>query len=246
MKNFEKETYGERVADVYDNWYLDERNPDAAVQVLTELARGGRVLELGIGTGRISLPLMGAGVEVHGIDASPAMVEKLRAKGAESIPVTFGDFADVPVDGMFNVVFIAFNMLFALTTQEAQLRCFRNVAAHLDTHGVFVIEAFVPNVARFTRGQNVSTIDVQTDEVRMDVSLHDPVTQQVRSQHLVFAEGGVHLYPVVIRYVWPSELDLMARLAGLRLRDRWGGWNREPFTADSGNHVSVYERAVPR
>lgn len=245
MKGYETETYGELIADVYDDWY-PAGNAEGAVTLLTELATGGRVLELGIGTGRIALPLAEAVLEVQGIDASPAMVAKLRAKpGGERIPVTFGDFAEVPVPGVFDLVFVAFNTLFSLPDQEAQVRCFRNVATHLKPNGVFAMEAFVPDLTRYARLQNTSAIAVELDEVRMDVSIHDPVTQQVRSQHLVLAESGLRLRPVVIRYAWPSELDLMGQLAGLRLRERWGGWHREPFTAHSQSHVSVYER-TPR
>ncbi len=246
MKDFEAQTYGERIAPVYDDWYPSGDNSVAAVALLTELAGDrGPALELGIGTGRIAIPLAAAGIEVRGVDASEAMVSKLHAKpGGGAIPVTMGDFADVPVDGEFGLVYIAFNTLFALTTQDQQLRCFENVAAHLAPNGLFLLEAFVPNLPRFTRHQNVSAIAIETDEVRLDVSIHDPVTQQIRSQHLLLGESGVRLYPVVVRYAWPSELDLMARLAGLRLRDRWGGWRREPFTADSTSHVSVYELAL--
>lgn len=194
-----------------------------------------------IGTGRIALPLAGRGIEVHGIDASEAMIARLRAKpGGERIPVTVGDFADVAVEGRFRLVYLVFNTLFALPSQDDQVRCFRNVAAHLTDDGVFVIEAFVPDLARFDRGQRTCLNRVTLDEVVLGVSRHDPVHQRVDSQHVLLRADGIRLLPVSIRYTWPAELDLMARLAGLRLRDRWSGWRREPFTAGSGLHVSVY------
>jgi SAM-dependent methyltransferase len=243
VKDYDETTYGDRVADVYDTWYAD-LDPGPAATTLAELAGGGRALELAIGTGRIALPLAERGVEVHGIDASEAMVARLRAKpGGERIPVTMGDFADVGVDGRYALVFVAFNTFFALLTQEDQVRCFANVAAHLDEGGAFVLEAFVPDLGRFSRNQRVDTTRVEADSVMLNVSIHDPVGQRVSSQHVVLDGGGVRLQPVAIRYAFPAELDLMARLAGLELRERWGGWSREPFTAASGNHVSVYAAA---
>lgn len=243
MSEYDESTYGERVAGLYDEWYpvpSDER----MISTLAELAGGGRALELGIGTGRIALPLAAAGVEVHGIDSSQAMVARLRAKpGGERIPVTFGDFADVAVDGDFSLVFVVFNTFFNLGSQDNQVRCFQNVAKRLDEGGVFLIEAFVPDVARFDGGQTVRAVKVETDAVRLDVSQHDPVLQRVVAQQIFISGGRVELYPVELRYAWPSELDLMARLAGLRLRDRWDGWGREPFTVDSRSHISVYARS---
>jgi SAM-dependent methyltransferase len=201
------------------------------------------VLELGIGTGRIAVPLTDRGVEVHGVDASEAMISRLRAKpGGDRIPVTMGDFADVPVEGRYALVFVAFNTFFALTTQEEQVRCFENVAAHLADDGVFAIEVFVPDVNRFERGQRVGAIKVELDEVQLETTRYDPVAQRATTQHVFLRPGGIELTPVVIRFAWPSELDLMARVAGLRLRERWGGWNGRPFTAESGHHVSLYER----
>ncbi len=180
---------------------------------------------------------------MHGIDASEAMVAKLRAKpGGDRVPVTIGDFADVGVDGRYALVFVAFNTFFALLTQEDQLRCFANVAAHLADGGVFVIEAFFPDLARFDRDQRVHVNRIESGEVMLDAARHDPAAQRVDSYHIVLGEQGTRLYPVSIRYAFPSELDLMARLAGLELTDRWGGWNREPFTAASLRHVSVYGR----
>jgi SAM-dependent methyltransferase len=240
MKDYEISTYGERIADIYDEWHA-HLDPSDAVATLAELAGGGRALELAIGTGRIALPLAERGVEVHGIDVSEAMVAKLREKpGGERIPVTMGDFADVGVDGVFSLIFVAFNTFFGLLTQSDQVRCFENVAAHLADDGVFALEAFVPDPSRFDRRQRVSALEVELDRVVVDAARHDPVTQQVSSQHVILTESGTRLQPVRIRYAWPAELDLMARLAGLRLRDRWAGWSREPFTADSTQHLSVY------
>ena len=240
MKDYDEATYGDRIADVYDEWYR-ALDPAPAAETLAALGGGGAALELAIGTGRIALPLAAHGIEVHGIDASEAMVARLREKpGGERIPVTIGDFAEVAVDGRYALVYVAFNTFFALLSQEKQVRCFANVAEHLTDDGVFVIEAFVPDLARFDRGQRVNANRVEADLVILDVSIHDPVEQRVASQHVVLGGGGVRLQPVAIRYAFPSELDLMARLAGLELRERWSGWSREPFTPASGSHVSVY------
>lgn len=218
---------------------------EAAVALLAELAGSGPVLELAIGTGRIALPLAERGIDVHGIDASEAMVARLRSKpGGESIPVTIGDFADVAVDGdYYTLIYIVFNTLFGLPTQEAQVRCFENVAAHLADGGVFVVEAFVPDLTRFHRDQRVEAERVGLDDAWLGLSRHFPAEQRVESQHVRLSEQGVRFYPVRIRYAYPSELDLMARLAGLRLRDRLDGWKSEPFSGATATCISVYERA---
>lgn len=242
MNFYTHETYGERVAGVYDDWF--STHDPHAVDALAELAGQGRALELGIGTGRIALPLAAKNVEVHGIDAAESMISQLRAKpGGERITVTPGNFADVHVEGKFSLVYIVFNTFFALSSQDEQVQCFRNVAAHLETGGCFVIEAFVPDVTRFQGGQVNWATKVTTDEVQLDVGQHDASTQRVVSQKVVITDGSVRLYPVQIRYCWPSELDLMAQLAGLRLRERWSNWKREPFTSESGQHISIYERS---
>jgi hypothetical protein len=214
------------------------------VETLVQLAKGRvPVLELAIGTGRVAVPLAARGVEVHGVDVSEAMVARLRRKpGGDAIPVTMGNFADVPVEGRYGVVFVAFNTFFGLTTQEEQVRCFENVAAHLTDEGVFVLEVFVPDVTRFDRRQRVSAITVGLEEVQLEATNYDPVAQRTTTQQVFLSTKGVELIPVVIRFAWPAELDLMARLAGLRLHERWGGWDRRPFTADSEHHVSVYGR----
>jgi SAM-dependent methyltransferase len=246
VKGYDISTYGDRIAEVYDTWHeeLPWLQTQESVELLAELAGPGPVLELAIGTGRLALPLAKRGLEVHGVDASEAMVAKLREKpGGEAIPVTMGNFADIPVEGTFRLIFIAFNTFFALLSQEEQLRCFENVAAHLDEDGVFVMSVFVPDLSRFDRRQRVSAFKVEADRVVVNVDEHDPIEQIVASQHVQVTEEGVRFYPVSIRYAFPSELDLMARLAGLRLRERWADWKRAAFGPDSGHHVSVYERA---
>jgi len=234
--------YDERCAEVYDAWFT--AHEAAAGEDLAELAQGGPALELGIGTGLVALPLAARGVAVHGVDNSEAMVGKLRAKpGGAAIPVTLGNFADVPVEGEFSLIFVVFNTFFALLEQQEQVRCFRNVAAHLASGGVFVVEAFVPDLASFTGRQNVKALTVTGDRVGLKVSRHDPVAQRLMSQHVVFTHGEVRLYPVEVRYVWPAEMDLMAELAGLRLRQRWGSWERDAFRATSERQIAVYERS---
>ncbi len=244
MTGRDPSTYGDRMADVYDQWFGTPEDAEDAAGFLSGLAGPGPALELGIGTGRVALPLARGGTEVSGIDASEAMVERLRSKpGGGDIPVAFGDFAEVGVEETFSLVYVVFNTFFALLTQEDQARCFANVARRLDAGGTFVVQAFVPDPARFASGQTVQTKHVGTDEVVLECSRHDPVRQRVDSQNVVMREDGARLYPVSIRYAWPSELDLMARLADLRLRERWADWNRGPFTAHSTGHVSVYEKA---
>jgi SAM-dependent methyltransferase len=245
MADYDETTYGERIADVYDSLTDVPTDTDDAVELLVELAGGGRALDLGIGTGRLALPLHARGIKIEGIDASPAMVERLRSKpSGRDIPVRMGNFADLDIDGRFSLIFVAFNTFFALLTQGEQLRCFSGVAAHLEAQGAFVIEAFIPDLGRFDRGQRVQATDVKMELVRIDAARHDPVAQQIIAQHVVFTETATRFYPVKLRYCWPSELDLMARLAGLRLEHRWGGWLRQPFGAASGKHISVY-RAQP-
>jgi SAM-dependent methyltransferase len=238
----EPPSYGDAWAADYDavHAFMD---PTAAVEVLRALAAGGRALELGIGTGRVALPLAAHGVEVHGVDASEAMVAALRAKpGGNDIPITMGDFADVPVEGQFELAYVVFNTLFVLLTQERQVDCFGNVARHLVPGGAFVVEAFVPDLGRFDRGQRVSSHRIDDDRVDLEVTVYDAVAQRLTSQQVTLRPGGVELRPVVLRFAWPAEIDLMARLAGLRLRERWGDWDRRAFDASSGKHVSIYER----
>jgi SAM-dependent methyltransferase len=237
------ETYGERVADVYDDWYVPAEDAAAVARTLAELAAGGRALELGIGTGRVALPLAAAGVEVHGIDASAAMVERMRAKpGGDAIPVVIGDFRTVPVDGPFALVFVVANTFFQLLSQDAQVECFAEVAARLAPGGRFVVEAFVPDLTRFDRDLHLGVRDVGTDAVRLDASVHDPQSQLISSTQVRITERGIRLVHARLRFAFPSELDLMARLAGLALEHRWGSFARAPFTAESATHVSVYRK----
>jgi len=239
MKNHSDETYDKHMAAIYDAWYSDL--DDDMLEVLESLAKGGRVLELGIGTGRVALPLQQRGVEVHGIDASEAMIAQLRAKpGGDKIPVTLGSFADIAVDGQFSLIYVVFSTFFVLLTQEEQVRCFENVARHLDPQGLFVIEAYVPDLKRFNQGQAVRAIHVGMDEVRLEASLLDPMNQQVTGQKIVMTGQGIQLYPHKVRFAWPSELDLMARIAGLQLFQRWENWKQIPFSGGSMRHISVY------
>jgi SAM-dependent methyltransferase len=234
------ETYGERVADVYDEWYkLGDPGPEAAL--LAELAAGGRALELGIGTGRVALPLAALGVEVHGVDASPAIVERMRAKpGGDTIPVTIGDMADIPVEGQFALVFVVFNTFFMLTSQEAQVRCFQNVAKHLVPGGRFLLHAFVPDVSRIEAGSHVSVREAGLDRVRLDAATYERLEQRLDATQMRITEHGIRLVHTRLRYAWPPELDLMAQLAGLTLEARYASFDKQPFTDASAFHVSVY------
>jgi SAM-dependent methyltransferase len=237
--------YGDRIADVYDELYPGNRSAEVAAERLAGMAGGGTVLELGIGTGRIALPLVRHGVSVRGVDSSQAMVDELRAKpGGEAIPVSIGDFGSADLGGPYSLVFVGFNTFFGLVTQEDQVRGFANVASSLADGGRFVMEAFVPDLARFDRGQRTSAAQVQSDSVAFEVSEHDVMTQTVRSAHVIVTEAGNRIYPVTIRYAWPSELDLMARLAGFELEDRWSSWSCEPFSSASTVHISVWRKTA--
>jgi len=243
VSEWDASTYGEMIAEVYDTWY-SAFDSEAVAECLADLAGEGPVLELAIGTGRVALPLVRRGIEVHGIDASEAMVAKLRQKpDGDAIPVTIGDLKDVDVDGSFSLVFIVFNTIFCLLTQDEQVECFRNVSKKLCEGGLFVVEGFVPDLTRFDRNQRFAVEAIEDDGVRIEASHHDPSKQQVESRHILLTERGAKFYPLKIRYAYPAELDLMARLAGLKLRERWGGWRRDSFTAMSTTHVSVYEKA---
>ena len=235
--------YGDRWAAVYDEHHA-HADPAPAVEFLVGLAGDGRVLELAIGTGRVALPLAARGIAVEGIDASAAMVEQLRAKpGGELIPVTIGDMAQVPADGRFRLVYLAFNTLFGLLSQERQAECFASVTRALEPGGMFVIECFVPDLARFYHDQRVQARSVTEDSAIIEVSVHDRVRQRVTTQMITLGSQGIRLRPVAIRYSWPAELDLIAGQAGLRLAQRYAGWDQRPFTSASDNHVSVYQRA---
>jgi SAM-dependent methyltransferase len=242
MERYDAATYGDRIADVYDD------RPEVKAQVigvdlLAELAGSGPVLELGIGTGRVALPLAARGVRVHGIDASRAMVQRMHAKpGGDDIPIAIGDMADLPTPGgPYSLAFVVFNTFFAILTQADQVRCFENVAAALEPGGRFLIEAFVPDLGRFDRGQRTSAMRVAVDEVHLDATVYDPIAQRVDGEHVILRDGEpVRMLPVSLRFAWPSELDLMARLAGMELEVRYGGWAKEPFAPECEKHVSVY------
>ncbi len=235
-------SFGEDIAATYD----DHLRGDEAetVACLEQLARGGPALELAIGTGRIGLPLAQRGIRVDGIEQSAAMIARLRAKpGGDQIAVTMGDMADVPVSDSYRLIFVVYNTLYNLLTQEDQVRCFDNVARHLTEDGVFLVEALVPNsLYRLRDDQYVEAEAVEVHKVTLDVGRFDPVTQLLDESHVTLSHEGIRVGPIVTRYIWPSELDLMARIAGLRLHGRWAGWNHEPFDARSLRHVSVYGR----
>jgi SAM-dependent methyltransferase len=231
-----------RVAERYDQTSDAMFAPEVvepAVDFLAELAAGGAALELGIGTGRIALPLARRGVRVHGIDLSRDMVAKLREKpGGEDIPVTIGDFATTTVDATFSLAYLVWNTINNLTTQDQQVACFANAAAHLERSGCFVIEVGVPKLRRLPPGQTYVPFDVSPEHLGFDE--YDVVNQGLVSHHYYPAAGEQVSMP--FRYVWPAELDLMARLAGMSLRERWSDWNRVPFTAESTKHVSVWQK----
>jgi SAM-dependent methyltransferase len=238
--------FPETVAARYDESSPDMFDPavvDAAVEILEGLADGGRALELGIGTGRIALPLARRGVAVHGIDLSRAMVARLRAKpGGDAIGVTIGDFATTRVDGKFSVAYLVFNTIMNLTTQAAQVACFRNAAAHLEPGGCFVVEVMVPDLRRLPPGQNA--VPFHVSPTRWAFDLYDTATQEMSSNYVEVRGGRGEYRSIPFRYVWPAELDLMAELAGMRPRERWDGWTREPFTGESRQHVSIWQKAA--
>jgi len=239
-------SYGEAFADVYDDWYGDVSDLEGTLDTIAELAGAGPVLELGIGTGRIAIPLAAKGIEVHGIDASPAMVERLRAKpGGDAIPVTLGDFAELDPDALprYAVVLAAYNTLFNLSTAEAQQRCLAAVAARLRPGGCLVLEAFVPGPEPEGTDAQVTPSAIGADRVVLQVTRRHPRTQTVDGSTISITEAGIRLRPWHIRYAPPAELDTMAAAAGLALCRRHAGWRSEPFLADSASHVSVYRRA---
>jgi SAM-dependent methyltransferase len=237
--------FGERVAERYDDSLGEMGDPavlEPTVDVLAELAGGGAALELGIGTGRIALPLSQRGIRVHGIDLSEAMVAKLRAKpGADAIGVTIGDFATTRVDGTFSLAYLVFNTIMNLTTQDAQVACFANAAAHLEPGGCFVIEVMVPALRLLPPGETIHVFSY-TGPTRFGFDEYDVAGQGLVSHHYgERSDGSLGRASIPFRYAWPAELDLMARIAGMTLRERWSGWGREPFTSDSSSHVSVWE-----
>ncbi len=245
MKGYGPETFGELNAERYDAGCEDAMAAETqdSVETLAALANGGRVLELAIGTGRVALPLATRGLSMHGIEASEKMVAELRKKpGGSAIPVTIGDMAEARMDGEFDLVYLVFNTIFNLTTQEAQVRCFRNAASHLSPTGLFVIETVVPDFSEYMDGQRMKGSWATMDAARFEIAIQDRVAQTVAFQRIVISEEGTQMTPHFMRYAWPAELDLMAQLAGLRLRERWSWWDRSPFTAESKSHVSLYSQ----
>lgn len=236
--------FDERVAALYDESSAEMFDPavvEPAVDFLALIAGDGRALELGIGTGRIALPLAQRGVPVHGIDMSRAMVARLRAKpGGEDVGVTIGDFATTTVEGTFSVAYLVFNTIGNLTTQAEQVACFRNVAAHLEPGGCFVIEVGVPELRLLPPGERFHVF--HASETGWGIDEYDVANQGLTSHHFKVTGGSLERFSVPFRYVWPSELDLMAELAGMQLDERWGDWNREPFTSESRSHVSVWQK----
>ena len=236
--------FDERIAAGYDESSAEMFDPAAvepAVEFLADLVGGGRALELGIGTGRIALPLAQRGVPVHGIDLSAAMVARLRTKpGSEAVGATIGDFATTTVEGSFSLAYLVYNTIMNLTTQAAQVACFRTVAAHLEPRGRFVIEVMIPELRRLPPGETFHVFSGSDDHFGIDE--YDVATQGLISHHFDVVDGRLERTSMPFRYVWPAELDLMAELAGMTLRERWEGWTRQPFTNESRTHVSVWEK----
>jgi SAM-dependent methyltransferase len=235
-----------RIAKSYEARWPELFEPavvDPAVSFLAELAGTGAALELGIGTGRIAIPLSRRGVRVHGVDLSPDMVAELRAKpGTDDIGVTIGDFATTRVGGTFKLAYLLRNTIMNLTTQDGQVACFQNVAAHLEPRGCFVIEVGVPGLQRLPPGETVRPFTVTPTHLGFEE--YDVAAQIAFSHHYWVVDGRLETLSAPFRYVWPSELDLMARLAGMALRERWSDWSRAPFTSDSRTHVSVWEKTA--
>jgi Methyltransferase domain len=238
--------FDERIAKRYEAYWPNLFEPaaiDPVVSFLADLADEGGALEFGVGTGRIALPLSQRGVRVHGIELSPAMVARLRAEpGAERVGVTVGDFATTTVGATFRLVYLLRNTIMNLTTQDEQVECFRNAAAQLEPGGCFLAEVMIPGLRRLPPGETYQAFTVTPAHLGFDE--YDVATQGLVSHHYWVIEGQLEIFSSPFRFVWPSELDLMARIAGMRLRERWSGWKREPFTSDSTTHVSVWEKGT--
>ncbi len=240
MKNYGPSTFGELNAEDYDLLH-DPGTTDEAVALLARLIGEGRALELAIGTGRVALPLAERGIDIEGMDASVEMVSKLKEKpGGDEIPVTIADMADFDIEGPFDFAFLIFNTLFNLTSQKDQVACFANVSRCLGTDGAFLVEAFVPDHERLAAGYHVRPRHVGIGSAVLEVSVHGPVSQVINYQNIRMSEDGVKMIPLPMRYAWPAEIDLMAQLAGFALENRWGGWDKSAYTADSKMHVSLY------
>lgn len=237
--------WGKEIAEVYDTTsaaVFDAAVLDPVVAMLADLADGGPALELAVGTGRVALPLSGRGISVHGIELSPHMADQLRQKsGADAIGLTIGDMTSTRVDGSFRLVYLIFNTIMNVTTPDEQVAVFANAAAHLEPGGSFVVEVLVPQLRRLPPTELGRVFTMEDDHVGIET--FDDVAGQISwSHHWMQVDGRLVRHSAPYRYVWPAELDLMARLAGLRLRDRWSGWKREPFAGDSINQVVVYEK----
>jgi SAM-dependent methyltransferase len=242
MQGYEQNTYGEKIAEIYDELHPGVLVSDDAVATLAVLAEQGPVLELGVGTGRLAIPLAQGGLRVTGVDVSRAMLDRLAAKpGGELVEPVLADFADLSLPDRYRLVVVAADTFFMLTTQEQQVRCFATVSKLLTGGGAFVIEAFVPDRAR-AAGGSVVVRKVTSEAVVLGASTHDPTRQRIDGAQILIDASGVRMAPATMRYAWPSELDLMARLAGLRLDARWGDWRRRPFAPDCLRHISVYRR----
>jgi SAM-dependent methyltransferase len=246
MRGTDDVLYSDETAAVYDAWFGGYLGTAPIVERLVALAADGGpgpVLELGIGTGRVALALVERGLAVQGVDGSPAMVAQLRAKpGGADVPVTIGDFADVPVEGPFALIFVAAGSFFELPSQEAQVRCFENVARRLRPGGLFAFDALLPDAGASAGAEDMRLIPTPEDRLIVRFRTFDLAAQRYTSTYLVVEDGRARHLKVRFRFAWPSELDLMARMAGLRLTQRTGGWGGEPFTGSSRSHVSVYER----
>ncbi len=235
--------YGDEIADIYDDLFDDRDDLDVVCSTLLDLAAGGRILEFGVGTGRIAVPLARRGAEVVGIDNSPLMLEKMAAKpdGTKVLGV-LGDCCETRTEGSFSLVFSAFSTIFLIGTQDDQVRSFENAAAHLVPGGCFVVEAFVHDRSKWASGSEATTVSVGESSAYLRLGTHDAVAQIIRTQHLSFTPDGTTFRPNRLRYIWPTELDLMARIAGLRRESWWSGWDRSPLAASSGNLIAVYRR----
>ena len=246
MEGFDPvDSFGYEESKRYDS--LDWRGDEGqTVSFLAQLAAGRDVLELAVGTGRIALPLAAAGVHVDGVELSQHMIDRLREKpGGQTLEVTVGDMCSATTGRTYGLVYLVYNTIGNVLTQDNQVRCFENAARHLDDAGVFVLECSVPSAPLRSGRQFVDAEKIEVDEVVLDVCQYEPVTQVLDESHVHLSAAGIVLRPIHVRLAYPPEFDLMARIAGLRLRERWGGWNGEPFTADSWRHVSVYEKANP-
>jgi SAM-dependent methyltransferase len=241
MTEWQPETYGPRWKSVYDE--IDWPEPSGAVEFLAQHTGDGRALELAIGTGRVALPLAARGVRLDGLDASPEIVEVMRGKpGGADIEVFTGNIADFTLERKYSLIFLLLNSLYALQTQEEQIQCFESVARHLEPGGKFVIEAFMPDPTRFRFNGRAHVYDVGLDHVRIEADTFDRANQLIKENHIEIREEGIKLYPAFPRYAWPSEMDLMARLAGLTPEGRWGDWGNVPFDSWSENYIGLYRK----